>query len=95
MVAINLPFVALTIGRIGATNVRAFIPIKAEPFDVFNELGFIARFAALKVGIFDAEDEDSALLAREKPVEKRGARVAYVNLSGGRWGKANANFACD
>ncbi len=93
MVAIDLPLVALAIGRIRTADVGAFVPIETEPLDIFDELGFIARFAALEVGVFNAEDEGSALLAREEPVEERGARVADVNLSGGRGGKANSHLA--
>src|SRR5208282_2376870 len=91
--AIDLPLVALAIGRERAADIRPFVPIEAEPAGIVDELALVAHLAALQVGVFNAQDERSALLAREEPVEERGARVAYMNLSGGRWGKADSHLA--
>ena len=55
---------------------------------------FEAGFAALEVGVFDAQDhERAALLAREQPVEERGAGIADVQMPGRGRRKAHANWA--
>ena len=72
-------------GRAGA-----FVPVEAQPVQVFDELGFEAGFGALEVGVFNAEDELAAGAAGEEPVVERGARIAYVKQAGGGRGKADA-----
>ena len=82
-------------------TVRAFIgqtgtlvPIKAEPAKVFHELGFVAGFGALQVGVLDAEEEFSAGVAGEKPVVQGGARVADVKHASGGRGKSDTGRCC-
>jgi len=69
----------------------ALIPVEAEPLksvdDALDEFGLVA----LGVGVFDAEDHDAALLAGVEPVEESGARAADVEVTGGRWGEADAD----
>lgn len=71
-----------------ATNVRAFVPVEAEPGEVGEDglLGLLG--GALEVGVLDAEDELSAPGAREEVVEERGADAA-----GGRWREADTDGA--
>jgi hypothetical protein len=67
----------------GAAQFRAFVPGEAHPLEVLHQLHFVAVFAALEVGVFDAEEEGSAGVAGEEPVVEGGAGVAYVQESGG------------
>src|SRR5271157_668250 len=92
MFAIEIATIALTIRRVRSADKGTFIPIEAEPLQVFQKLSFEALFAALDVGVLDAQDHDAALLPCEQPVEKRGAGVANVQLSRGRRSEANANL---
>src|SRR5271157_1037280 len=92
MFAIEIEAIALTIRRVRSADIGTFIPIDAEPLQVFQKLSFEALFAALDIGILDAQDHDAALLPCEQPVEKRGAGVANVQLSRGRRSEANANL---
>src|SRR5271157_2531000 len=92
MFAIEIEAIALTIRRVRSADIGTFIPIDAEPLQVFQKLSFEALFAALDIGILDAQDHDAALLPCEQPVEKRGAGVADVQMSRGRRSEANTNL---
>ncbi len=83
MLAVDRETVALAIGRVRAADVGTFIPIDAEPFQIFQQLVFVARFTALKVSILDAQNHGAAGLTGEKPVIKCGAGVAHMQLSSG------------
>src|SRR5271157_2999220 len=92
MFAIEIETIALTIRCMGTADIRAFVPVETKPLQVFDKLSFEALFAALDVGVLDAQDHDAALLPCEQPVEKRGAGVADVQMSRGRRSEANANL---
>src|SRR5271157_3348300 len=92
MFAIEIETIALTIRRVRSADIGTFIPIEAEPLQVFDKLSFEAFFAALDVGVLDAQDHGAAPLPGEQPVEKRGAGVADVQMSRGRRSEANANL---
>src|SRR5262249_25935031 len=68
----------LAIRPMSAARVGPLIPVEAEPAKVLENR--LLRFArgALGVGVLDAQDEGSALAARQQPVEERRARVADV-----------------
>ena len=74
-----------------ATNVRAFVPVEAEPGQVAEDglLGLLG--GALEVGVLDAEDELAAPGAREEVVEERGAGAPDVEVAGGRRREADAD----
>jgi len=74
--AIDFEAVRLPIRSVATANVGTFVPVEAKPFQVGDELIFKARFTAIHVGVFDAEDHGAALLPREEPVEERGAGVS-------------------
>src|SRR5262249_37740841 len=76
MFAINRQPVRLTIRAKCAADVWAFIPIEAEPLQVVNELAFEAGFAAIEVGVLDAQHHRPALLPCKQPIEERGPGVA-------------------
>ena len=69
MLAIELQAIALAIRGVWAAYVRAFIPLEPKPFQVVEQLRLVAGFAALKVGVFNAQDHRPVFLAREQPVE--------------------------
>jgi len=71
------------IGYAKGRQARAFVPIDAEPVEIFNELVFKASLRALEVGVLNAEDELAAGVAGEKPIVERRARVTHVELAGG------------
>src|SRR5262249_4315757 len=55
--AIDVHAVRLAIWRIRAADIGTFIPIEAEPLQIGEKLGFVARLAAFHVSVFDAQDE--------------------------------------
>jgi hypothetical protein len=85
---IEMQALRLAVGPARAADVRPFVPVQAEPAEVFENalLGLLRR--TLGVGVLDAEDERAVVPAREQPVEERGARVADVELTGGAGGEA-------
>jgi hypothetical protein len=89
--AIDIKPLGLPIRSVFTASVGAFVPIEAEPFQIGDELIFEAGFAAVKVGVFDAEDHGSTLLPGEKPIEKSCAGIANVQMAGGRWSETYAD----
>src|SRR5271157_335016 len=57
MFAIEIETIALTIRRVRSADIGTFIPIEAEPLQVFEKLAFEAFFAALDVGVLDAQED--------------------------------------
>ncbi len=92
MLAIDVQPIALTIRRKGATKIGTFLPIDAEPLQVFEKLVFVAGFATLEIGVFDAQDHGALRFAGEQPVIECGAGVAHVQLPSGRRREADAYF---
>ena len=80
--AIELEPLGLPVRRVRPADVRALVPVEAEPAQVVENrcLGLARR--SLGVGVLDAQDERAAVAAREQPVEQRRARVADVQLAG-------------
>src|SRR5690349_15364115 len=74
-----------------AANIRALVPVQAEPAQIAQDRRVGVGRGALDVGILDAEDERPMMAAGEQPVEQRGARVADVQLTGGAWSEAYAH----
>jgi hypothetical protein len=68
-----------------------FVPIESEPAQSFvnRSGGFlgIARF----IGIFDTQNEFAAVMSGKKPVEKRGARAADMEIASRRGGETGAD----
>src|SRR5207247_553782 len=62
---------------------RPFVPIQAEPAQVFDRELVGAALDARAVEVFDAEDDFPAEHARQQPVDEEGARVAQVKGAGG------------
>jgi hypothetical protein len=70
-----------------ARRTRAFIPVNAEPVQVFDQLSLEANLGALQIRVFNAEQELAPGAAREEPVLERSAGIAYVEQAGGRRGE--------
>src|SRR5581483_10882428 len=90
VLAIDAEALGLTVGRVRAFDAGTFVPVNAEPQQVFHQLFFMANFAAVKVCIFNTQQERTAVMPREEPVVERGTRIAHVKETGGRRSKTNA-----
>src|SRR5215470_581193 len=66
VLAINCQSVRLPIWAELTAHIRPFVPIEAKPLQIANELIFEAGFAAVHVGVLDAENHRSALLSRKE-----------------------------
>ena len=85
---------ALRVGTM-ALEVRALkhdvlVPCEAEPLESFEDGARAFIGAARLVRVFDAQQELSAVLLDEQPVEERGAGAADVEESGGGRGESEA-----
>ena len=60
-----------------------FVPVQPEPTQVFGDLPLGAGHVALGVRILDAQDERSAGLPGEQPIEQRRPRAADVQMARG------------
>ena len=74
-----------------AADVRTFVPVQAEPFKPPVNGGHRFLGVPLDIGVFDAQNEFAAVMARKQPVEQCGARTADVQISSRRGGKPNAD----
>src|SRR6185436_10570923 len=89
--AIAIEAFGLEVRAIGTANLRALVPVDAEPAEpVEDPFDHLVR-RALDVRVLDAEDEDAAEPSRVQPVEERGARAADMQIPGRRWGEADAD----
>src|ERR1041384_7295609 len=70
---------------------RAFVPIRTEPFQSFVDGGHGFLGVALHIGVFDPQHKFPAVMPREEPVEKGSARSADVQVASRRGSKANAD----
>ena len=76
----------------GSAQFRAFIPRETHPLQVLHQLSFVTLFAALKIGVFNAEDEVAPGMPGVEPVVESGAGVAYMEESGRGWRETDAGF---
>jgi len=70
MVPIKRESLGLPIGPIGRILVRAFLPLNPQPLKVFEDpgQGFFCR--PFQICVFNAKDERSLVVSREKGVEE-------------------------
>jgi hypothetical protein len=95
---------ALEIRRVGAflrfdvvdvdfgIGVGAFVPVDAEPLQVFDDAAGRGGGGTGCVGVFEPKDETTALAPGKGPVEKRGAGASDVEIAGGAGGKTGDDF---
>ncbi len=79
---------AVALGALGLHD-RPFVPVELQPAQRVEDLLDVLGRRALAVGVLDAQQELSALVAREQPVEQGGARAADVQRARGRWCEAD------
>ena len=73
-----------------SADVRALVPVEAEPAQPVEDAGDHVGRRALDVGVFDAQDERAAVAPRVEPVEERRAGAADVQVTGRRGREADA-----
>ena len=73
----------LAIRLVRAADVRAFVPVDAEPAQVAEQLVHEVLARARLVGVLDAQDEAPAALAGRQKIEQRRAGIAQMQQSGG------------
>ncbi|MCY1514521.1 hypothetical protein D9M68_490660 [compost metagenome] len=81
---VDLATLALAIRAVGATDVRALIPFDAEPAQGVIDLLLGLAGRAQLIGVFDPQDELTAVLARETQVEQGDVGGAHVRVASGR-----------
>ncbi|KAF5046322.1 hypothetical protein DSECCO2_471970 [anaerobic digester metagenome] len=82
---------ALAVRAEGTTDMRSFVEVDSAPGEAFNNVFFGAFHKARLIGIFDAEDEFSAILFRKKTIIKRRSHTAYVQRTCGAGRKTYTN----
>ena len=70
------------------------VPLQAEPRQAVEDRGDRGLGGAGAVGVLDAQQELAAVVAREQPVEERGARAADMQEAGRRGGEAGDDGHC-
>jgi hypothetical protein len=70
-----------------------FVPIKPDPLHAFDDgLDGFVRGPAL-VGVFNAQDKNTVLLAGIEPIEQGGSDTADVEVACGARGKSYSDMA--
>src|SRR5690606_11819191 len=82
---------ALEVGPVRSADVGTFVPVETEVAKAIEDGAHGLGRRALAIGVLDAQDEDTALLPRVEPVEKRGSRPADVEVTGRRRGETDTN----
>ena len=72
----------LIIRRVRPADLRAFVPIDAQPAQPVQDRRQRLLDVPLLVGVVDPQDELPAVLPGEQPAKKRGANAADVKISG-------------
>ena len=75
-----------------AADVRAFVPLEAEPLQPFVNGGHRFLGVSLNVGVFDTQHEFAAVMPRKEPIKQRGTRPADVQIASGRGSETNADI---
>src|SRR5438132_8533379 len=89
---VKIGALTLQIGSEIAADVRAFVPLQAQPLQSLINGGHRFLGVSLDIRVFDAQHEFPAVMPRKQPVEQRGARPANVQVAGGRGGETDADF---
>ena len=88
---INCTALALAVGPVRPTDIRAFIPIQPQPAQGVEDLLFGLGAGAHLIGIFDAQDELTTVLAGKAQVEQRNIGCADVGVTGWRRGNSGTD----
>ena len=90
---INLAAFALAIRPFVAAVADTLVKLYAEPFEGFDDIVLGSLDEALRIGVFDAEDEFAAVLAGEEVVVKGGTHTADMQGPSGARGETHPDFA--
>ena len=85
-VEMKLATFGLIVGSERAAAIRAFLPVETEPFEVFIHGRVKFRAATGDVEVFVAQDKDAVLSACALLGDPERARVAEMQIAGGRRG---------
>ncbi|GBD19556.1 hypothetical protein HRbin27_02063 [bacterium HR27] len=82
MLLVERQALALDVRPVGPTDIRPLVPLQTEPLQPLDD-----PFDALSdqpglVRVLDAQDEGTAVLPREEPVEERRPRPTHVQVTG-------------
>jgi hypothetical protein len=88
----EIDWIALTlcVRSVWAADVRAFVPVNAEPAKVFEGSVGVLGAAAIGIEVFHAHDECAVCGVGVLEGCKEGARVAEVQVAGGRGRESSA-----
>ncbi|MOA09469.1 hypothetical protein D3C78_1293010 [compost metagenome] len=88
---VDVAALALPVRTVRAADVRALVPLDAQPAQGVVDLLFGLAGRTQLVGILDAQDELTAVLAGEAQVEQGDVGGANVRVAGGRRRDAGTN----
>ena len=88
---IDIATLALPVRAVRAANVRAFAPVDPQPAQGVEDLLFGLAGRTQLVGVFDAQDELTAMLLGKAVVEQCDVSGTYVGVPGRRWRDASAD----
>ena len=91
VLAVDFGAFGLAVGAVGAADVGAFVPGEAEPAEGVEDHLLGGGDEAGAVGVFDAEDELAAALARVDVVDQADVGGADVGVAGGAGSDADAD----
>ncbi|MNS72365.1 hypothetical protein D3C72_1057730 [compost metagenome] len=88
---VNVAALALTVRTVRAADIRAFAPVDPEPAQGVENLLFGLAGRTQLVGVFDPQDELTAVLLGKAVVEQGDIGGTYVGIPGRRWRDASAD----
>ena len=91
MLAVDFGALGLTVRTVGASDVRAFVPVESEPVERVEDLLLGGGDEACTVCIFNTQDELAAALPGIDEVEQADVGGANVRIAGGGGGDADAD----
>jgi hypothetical protein len=89
--AVPVEALRLEVRAVRSADVGALIPIEPEPAQPVDDARHHLPGRALRIGIFDAQDEGPAVAPREQRVEERRSGAAHVEVASWRRGETDAD----
>ena len=93
VLAVDFGALGLAVGAIGTADVRALVPLQADPLERVEDHLLAGGDEAGAVGVLNAQHELAAALRGEEVVQQADVGGANVRVAGGRRGNANAGRA--
>ena len=90
--AVDMQALRLSVGTVGAADVRTFVPRQAHPVQRAQDVLFVAPFGTGLIGILDANNAAPTVYAGEDDVEKPDVGGSDVRRAGGAGRDANAHL---